>query len=72
MQCLKLLKWFNEPYECPNEYDHETECNSMWVTLIGGCAVQVCASIKLWILKHGFAEKGKEDVKSIKTKRTKS
>ena len=38
----------------------------MWVTLIGGTGVQVCASVKLWILKNGFAEKGQENVKEKK------
>ena len=66
MLCHKLNNWLNEPYECPHDYDKETECNSMWVTLIGGTGVQVCASVKLWILKNGFAEKGQENVKEKK------
>lgn len=71
MLCQKLHNWLGEIYECPHDYDIKTECNSMWVTLIGGTGVQVCASVKLWILRSGFAEKGQENVKGIKEKREK-
>ena len=48
--------------ECPHDYDIQTECNSMWITLIGGTGAQVCASVKLWILRNGFAEKGEKKI----------
>jgi hypothetical protein len=57
MLCHKLHNWLNEIYECPHNYDCETACNSIWVTLIGGTGVTVCPSCKLWILMHGYAER---------------
>lgn len=61
MHCPKVLKIFQDDFQCPNEeLFSESICTSNWVTLIGGASIQVCASVKLWLLFHGYAERGKD------------
>lgn len=70
MLCQKLHNWLGEIYECPHDYDIQEECNSNWVTLIGGASIQVCASVKLWILRNGFAERWKDEQEKEQEKQT--